>query len=218
MKKNKSLFIILGSGLLMAILFVIGMKMYKGQESERIETIVSDNFKTLVADHAMKKGNPEAKVFVVEFFDPECESCREFNPYMHSIMADYEGKIQLVMRYAPFHGNSIFAIKILEAARKQDKYWEALEILYQHQPEWGNHHNPQPELVWNYLPRLNIDVEKLKSQMEDPAIQKIIEQDQIDGKTLDVRMTPTFFVNGKLVEPFGPDELRMAIDQALKGL
>jgi protein-disulfide isomerase len=137
---------------------------------------------------------------------------------MHSIMADYEGKIQLVMRYAPFHGNSIFAIKILEAARKQDKYWEALEILYQHQPEWGNHHNPQPELVWNYLPRLNIDVEKLKSQMEDPGIQKIIEQDQIDGKTLDVRMTPTFFVNGKLVEPFGPDELRAAIDQALKEL
>lgn len=216
--KNKSFFTVFGAAFLMGIFFVAGSMYYKNQESQRVESIVKDNFKTLVPGHAMRKGSPEAKVFVVEFFDPECESCREFNPYMHSIMADYEGKIQLVMRYAPFHGNSIFAIKILEAARKQDKYWEALEILYQHQPEWGNHHNPRPELVWNYLPRLNIDVEKLKSQMEDPGIQKIIEQDQIDGKTLDVRMTPTFFVNGKLVEPFGPDELRAAIDQALKEL
>jgi len=216
--KNKSFFTVFGAAFLMGIFFVAGSMYYKNQESKRVESIVKDNFKTLVPGHAMRKGSPEGKVFVVEFFDPECESCREFNPYMHSIMADYEGKIQLVMRYAPFHGNSIFAIKILEAARKQDKYWEALEILYQHQPEWGNHHNPRPELVWNYLPRLNIDVEKIKSQMEDPGIQKIIEQDQIDGKTLDVRMTPTFFVNGKLVEPFGPDELRMAIDQALKEL
>jgi len=216
--KNKSFFTVFGAAFLMGIFFVAGSMYYKNQESQRVESIVKDNFKTLVPGHAMRKGSPGAKVFVVEFFDPECESCREFNPYMHSIMADYEGKIQLVMRYAPFHGNSIFAIKILEAARKQDKYWEALEILYQHQPEWGNHHNPRPELVWNYLPRLNIDVEKLKSQMEDPGIQKIIEQDQIDGKTLDVRMTPTFFVNGKLVEPFGPDELRAAIDQALKEL
>jgi protein-disulfide isomerase len=216
--KNKSFFTVFGAAFLMGMFFVAGSMYYKNQESKRVESIVKDNFKTLVPGHAMRKGSPAGKVFVVEFFDPECESCREFNPYMHSIMADYEGKIQLVMRYAPFHGNSIFAIKILEAARKQDKYWEALEILYQHQPEWGNHHNPQPELVWNYLPRLNIDVEKLKSQMEDPGIQKIIEQDQIDGKTLDVRMTPTFFVNGKLVEPFGPDELRAAIDQALKEL
>jgi protein-disulfide isomerase len=216
--KNKSFFTVFGAAFLMGMFFVAGSMYYKNQESKRVESIVKDNFKTLVPGHAMRKGSSEGKVFVVEFFDPECESCREFNPYMHSIMADYEGKIQLVMRYAPFHGNSIFAIKILEAARKQDKYWEALEILYQHQPEWGNHHNPQPELVWNYLPRLNIDVEKLKSQMEDPGIQKIIEQDQIDGKTLDVRMTPTFFVNGKLVEPFGPDELRAAIDQALKEL
>jgi protein-disulfide isomerase len=133
-------------------------------------------------------------------------------------MSDYEGKIQLIMRYAPFHGNSIFVIKILEAARKQDKYWEALEILYHHQPEWGSHHHPRPELVWNYLPRMNIDIEKLKADMNDPSIQKIIEQDQKDGQALNVRGTPTFFVNGKGVEKFGPDYLRAAIDEALMDL
>ena len=164
----------------------------------------------------MRKGNSEAKVFVVEFFDPECETCREFHPYMYDIMSEFEGKIQLIMRYAPFHGNSILAVSILEGARKQDKYWEALEILYQHQPEWGDHHNPRPELIWNYLPRLGIDIERLKNDMKDPAIQKIIEQDLKDGQTLDVRQTPTFFVNGKPLIEFGPDQLKQLIEAELK--
>ena len=213
---KKTILIILSSIILMGGLFFTASYFYKKQTAERIGFKAKENFKTLVPDYAIRKGDPEAKVFVVEFFDPECESCRQFHPYMHSIMNDYSGKIQVVMRYAAFHGNSIFAIKILEAARKQNKYWEALEILFQHQPEWGNNHNPQPDLVWNYLPRLGIDIEKIKLEMNDPAIQKIIEQDTKDGQLLEVRGTPTFFVNEKQLERFGPDLLRQAIDEALK--
>ena len=213
---KKTILIILASVVLMGGIFIAASSLYKKDTAERVGFIAQSNFKTLVPDYAIRKGNPEAKVFVVEFFDPECESCREFHQHMTSIMNDYEGKIQVVMRYAAFHGNSIFAIKILEASRKQDKYWQALEILFQHQPEWGNHHNPQPQLVWNFLPRLGIDVEKIKKDMEDPAIQTIIEQDTKDGQALEVRGTPTFFVNGKVVEPFGPEYLRIAIDEALK--
>ncbi|MBA2405257.1 MAG: DsbA family protein [Bdellovibrionales bacterium] len=213
---NKTTWIIVAALAVLAGFYYAASTFYKTQEAAKVATEVKENSSTLVPDYAIRKGSPDAKVTIVEFFDPECESCREFNPYMHAIMNDYAGKVQLVMRYAAFHGNSIFAIKILEAARKQDKYWEALEIMFQHQPEWGNHHHPRPELVWNYLPRLGIDVDKIKADMEDPAIQKIIEQDTKDGQALSVRGTPTFFVNGKQLEQFGPDFLRAAIDEALK--
>lgn len=214
--KNKTLIAVVASAILLIGLFVVASKMYSSQEAERTSFVARDQFSVFVPEHAIKKGNPEAKVFVVEFFDPECESCREFHPHMTSIMSDYEGKIQLVHRYAAFHHNSVFAIKILEAARLQHKYWEALEILFQHQPEWGSHHNPQPELIWNFLPRLGIDIEEVKKHMEDPSILAIIDQDMKDVQTLNVRATPTFFVNGKMVEQFGPDHLRAAIDEALK--
>lgn len=214
--KNKSLIIIVASAALMILIFVFGTQIYRGHETEKMTFMAEENFKLFVPDHAMRKGNPEAKVFVVEFFDPECESCREFHPFMYDIMSEFDGKIQLVMRYAPFHGNSLFAVAILEAARKQDKYWEALEILYQHQPEWGNHHHPRPELVWNYLPRLGIDIERLKKDMRDPEIQKIIQQDQKDGAVLEVRQTPSFFVNGKPLVNFGPDQLKQLIENELK--
>lgn len=213
---KKAILIIAISIAVMTGLFLAASHFYKNQVAEEIGFKAQSNYKLLVPDYAARKGNSEAKVVIVEFFDPQCESCREFSPFMHSIMQEYEGKIQLVMRYAAFHGDSIFAIKILEAAKKQNKYWEALEILFQHQPEWGNHHNSNPELVWNYLPRLGIDIEKLKQDMQDPGIQNIIEQDTKDGQQLEVRGTPTFFVNGKPLQNFGPDFLRQAIDEALK--
>lgn len=216
MKNKNKLLLIVGSLVVFAGIFYAAVSQFKTAETERLTFISEGNFKTFVPDYAIRKGNPEAKVYVVEFFDPECESCREFHPYMQSILSDYEGKIQVVMRYAAFHGNSEFAIKILEAARKQDKYWEALQIMFQHQPEWGNHHHPRPELLWNYLPRLGIDVERIKQDMEDPKIQEIIAQDAKDGQTLQIRGTPTFFVNGKPVHEFGPDPLRAAIEAEIK--
>ena len=213
---KKAGLIIFASILLMVGIFMMAARIYKKQVSEDVGFKTQVNFKIMVPDYAIRKGSPDAKVFVVEFFDPQCESCREFHTTMQTIMQEYEGKIQLVLRYAALHGDSIFAIKILEAAKKQNKYWEALEILFEHQPEWGNHHNPNPQVLWNYLPRLGIDIEKIKKDMEDSEIQKIIEQDTKDGLQLEVRQTPTFFVNGKPLQDFGPDYLRQAIDEALK--
>lgn len=215
--KNKKVVIsvVLTLSVLIA-LFVVASTLYKNKEAQDLSFKAQNQFKTFVPDYAMKKGSPDAKVFVVEFFDPECESCREMHPHIYSIMSDYEGKIQLVMRYAAFHGNSILAIQILEAARLQGKYWEALEILFQHQPEWGNHHHPRPELIWEFLPRLGIDTEEIKKHLADPKTQEIIAQDTKDGQELHVTGTPTFFVDGKKVEGYGPDPLRAAIDEALK--
>lgn len=215
---KKLLIIVISSVVLLGGIFYAISKVFKAQEAERVGFMAKENFQTFVPDYSIKKGNPEAKVYVVEFFDPECESCRKFHPYMHTLMEDYKGKIQVVMRYAAFHQNSIFAIKILEAARKQNKYWEALEILFQHQPEWGNHHNPRPELLWDFLPRLGIDIEKIKADMDDASIQKIIDEDAKAAELLEVRGTPTFFVNGKPLEQYGPEYLKQAIERELSNL
>ena len=214
--KNKSVLIITLSLVLMASLFFIATQLYQSEQVKSPGFKEREDFKVLVPDYAVRKGSVSAKVVVVEFFDPQCESCREFYPEMDSIMNDYQGKIQLVLRYAAFHGDSIFAIKILEAARKQNRYWEVLEVLYEHQPEWGSHHNPQPDLVWKYLPQANVDLEKLKTDMNNPEIQRIIEQDTKDGQRLGVRLTPSFYINGKALQDFGADFLRQAINEALQ--
>ncbi|MFP5384767.1 MAG: DsbA family protein [Bacteriovoracia bacterium] len=196
--------------------FILASKSYKAEETKRLEFVAKEDFRKFVPEYAPKLGPTNPDVYLVEFLDPECESCRLFFPIVKSILQENEGKVQLVVRYAPFHPNSKFAIKILEAARKQGKYWETLTVLFQHQPEWGSHHHPRPELIWTYLPQAGVDIEKIKVDMTDPAIDEMIEQEVKDLNALGVRGTPTFFVNGRPLETFGVEPLKDLIQEEIQ--
>lgn len=214
MKFNRA-FLVLGVVALAIAGFFLGKRFLESRELARVTEITKSSSDILVRQTAARLGREGAPVTVVEFFDPECESCRAFHPMTKMLLEEFQGKVLFVFRYAPFHPNSRFAIQILEAARKQNRYWETLDTLYQYQPQWGDHHNPRPELIWNYISKLDLDIEKLKLEMNSPEIEEIIKQDTQEGQTLGVRMTPSFFVNGVPLTTFGYEPLRQLIIQAL---
>ncbi|HXH30315.1 MAG TPA: thioredoxin domain-containing protein [Bacteriovoracaceae bacterium] len=197
--------------LLAGVGFFVAIKQYKNQETQRLGFMAEKNFKAFVPDYAPRMGAQDPKVYLVEFLDPECESCRHFHPVVKEIVEEFKQSVQLVIRYAPFHGNSEFAIRVLEGARKQDRYWETLALLFEKQPSWGDHHHPQPELIWTFLAEAGVDVEKIRSSMNDPETSKMIALEVESGKQIGVRQTPTFFVNGKPVEMAGLGDLRLAV-------
>jgi protein-disulfide isomerase len=127
-------------------------------------------------------------------------------------MASNPGKIRLVLRYAPFHKGSDYFVKILEASKKQDKYWETLQVMFDTQPHWASHHHPQPDKIWSFLPSAGLNIEKIRSDMDDPRILEIIRQDIADAQTLSVRKTPSFFVNGKPLLSFGLSQLKALVN------
>ncbi len=209
--KNSNIYLYIGVGALMLSAFIIGGSYYKKSQAENYTFLVKESAEIFVRDYSPRYGNKDAKVFLIEFLDPECESCRMFYPAVKKLITEFDGKVQLVVRYAPFHRNSKVAIRALEAARKQGKYWEAMELLFEHQPKWGSHHNPQPQVIFKLLPQIGLDMDKLNLDMKDPEIGKIIEQDTKDLRQLEVRGTPTFFVNGKPLQRFNFQELRSLI-------
>lgn len=196
-------------------LFSAGAFYYKKVQHEEAQQVAKENYNSLIRPHSPIIGKREAKVTLVEFLDPECSTCREFFPYMKKFLKDYKDHLRLVVRYAPFHANSKFVIRVLEAARKQNKYWETLEVLFYYQPKWGSHHHPRPELIWEFLPKVGLDIEQLKKDMDDPAIAKMIDQDMKDVESLVIAHTPTFFINGHRPEDIHPDELVKLIEQAI---
>ena len=208
--QNKKLLILSSLGILL-LFFFVGVKLYQSNQNEKVQTIAGKDMSVFVRPYSPKLGLDGAPVVLVEFLDPECESCREFSPMVKMLMKEFEGKIQLVIRYAPFHGNSMMMVKILEASRAQGKYWETLDVLFRTQPNWGSHHNPRPELVWTYLPEAGVDVQRIKYDILNPEIEKNLQQDIKDLETLGVKMTPSFFVNGIALDDFGYDQLRSLI-------
>jgi protein-disulfide isomerase len=214
--KNK-VFLVLFSLVVLGGLFFAATKYYRQiQEKQSSSQVEQDHFKTLIRDYSPRLGRASAKVYLVEFLDPECESCRTFYPLVKDLLEQYQGQVQLVIRYAPFHGNSIFAVKILESARKQNRYWETLDVLFRTQPQWGSHHAPRPELIWDFLKEVDLDVVQLKKDMHDSSILNNLEQDVQDVQTLGIRMTPSFFINGKPLLDFGHAQLQEAVKNAVK--
>ena len=209
MKKQS---IVIVAAVVMVLAFVVGASLYRGMQAERVGFLAQENASTLVPDHAPIKGDEDARVYIVEFFDPACETCRVFHAPVERLMAAHPGKLRLVLRYAPFHQGSDVVVKMLEASRKQGKYWETLELMFASQPAWASHHNPQPERLWELLPRAGVDVVRLRADMNDPALDALIEQDLADAATLGARKTPTFFVNGKPLPSFGWEQLQTLVE------
>lgn len=169
----------------------------------------------LVRWHSPSFGNKSARVTVVEWFDPECEGCRAVHPAFEKIMFDYSDRVHFVLRYMPFHKNSLYAASVLEEAREFGKFKEALNILFQRQPEWARHGAPRPELIPAFLENLGIPKEKLERNYVIQKHAAKIKLDEEDGLKVGVRATPTFFVNGEILSELGDEQLRSAINKAL---
>lgn len=211
--KQKTIFVVTAVVLLLA--FVAGTLLYSSQQEKAASQLAEANRAALLRMHSPTLGKADAPVVIVEFLDPACETCRAFYPMVKKLMAENPGKIRLVLRYAPFHNGSDKVVAVLEAARKQGKFWPALEALLASQADWAPHHTPQVALVWKHLEGIGLDMEQMAFDMTSPDLEKVITQDIADARTLKVTKTPEFFVNGQPLPSFGFEQLKMLVDKAL---
>lgn len=208
--------IVLISIISLIVLFVGGGYLYKSNETKKYEAMSKEQAKLFQRDYSMVVGNKDAKLQLVEFFDPACETCAQFHPLVKDIMKKNEGQIKLVLRYAPFHKNSFYAVKMLEGAREQGKFMEALEFMFSTQKYWVKHHEVQFNALWKMLFNVKgLDMEKLAKFMQDKKADARIQQDLKDAEALGATKTPSYFVNGKPLQTFGLEPLIELINSEL---
>ncbi|MBN9318032.1 MAG: thioredoxin domain-containing protein [Devosia sp.] len=171
----------------------------------------------LYRDHAPIIGPTEAKVTITEFFDPSCEACRAFYPIVKQIMELHAGKVRLVLRYAALHEGSDQVVRILEAGRLQDKFIPVLEALLAKQPEWAVHGAPDIEKAWSIAGSAGLDLNKARTDAQTDPVTAVLAQDAADVEAVGLTQTPTFFVNGKPLTDFGPQQLYDLVTAEVQG-
>ena len=204
---NAKKFTVIGLLSIVALFFYLGMNAYQSRVQTAQDVQVKAEQTRLVRMHSPVFGPQNAPVTIVEFFDPACETCRAFYPIVKSLMAKYPDEVRLVIRYAPFHQGSDQVVKLLEAAKCQGKYQTVLEPVLQAQPTWADHHRPNPDLTFEIAKAAGLDIERAREDMARPEMQALLAQDVEDLTALQVSKTPTFFVNGRSLPSFGPDQL-----------
>lgn len=196
--------VLLAAGTALAIL-AVGLWLVLGTRggAQRSEAELA----ALQRPHAAVLGSADAKVAIVEFLDPACETCRQFYPLVKGMLKDNPGRIRLAIRLVAFHPNSDVAVKALEAAKRQDKFWPVLEQLLATQHLWVRNHRVDPDTLMAQLRTVDADFGRLQADMQSPDVARDVAQDLADAKTLKVAATPEYFVNGRGLPEFGWEQL-----------
>lgn len=205
---------------ILAIAVVAVAAFWTGGSSEtREDGSPSPDEVSLVADDTRYLDrSDDATVTVVEFIDFECEVCRAFYPYVEQLREDYEGRIEFAVRYFPMpgHPNSVPAALAAEAAGQQDRFEEMYARLLETQEEWhGTSAVDQAPYFRGLADELGLDLDAYDAAVADDETVMRVAADFEDGRALGVEGTPTFFVDGEVIELTAFEDLERAVVAAL---
>jgi protein-disulfide isomerase len=210
---QKIVFAVVGAILVLA--FFVATLIYRNHQAATQPLVAGQYGAIAERQGAPIKGPADARVTIVEFFDPACETCRDFLPMVTSLINRYPGKVRVMMRYAPLHPGSDQVVKMLEAANQQGKFWPALELLFESQNRWTANHQSQPMRALGILNTLDIDQEQFTGDMNSEKVGSVIAQDVEDAQKMGVRATPEFFVNGQPLPSWGFEQLSQLVEETV---
>ncbi len=104
------------------------------------------------------------------------------------------------------HENAFKAAEAAEAAREQGKYWEYTAKLFANQSALG------VDQLKQYATQVGLDRAKFDAALDSGKFKAQVERDILDGNKLNVRGTPSLFVNGRPVSDISYEGLKRAID------
>lgn len=169
------------------------------QEGERLENQFKNPVKVDVGDSPVR-GPADAKVTIVTFSDFQCPFCQRGAATMDEVLKAYPKDVKLVFKNLPlpFHDKAKPAARAALAAKKQGKFWEMHDLLFKNQQAFSE------EGFVKFAGDLGLDVEKFKTDMAAPELDKTIEAESEQARQLGVNGTPGFFVNGVLISGAQP--------------
>ena len=147
------------------------------------------------------KGNPQAKVVVIEYSDFECPACAAYHTLFGDMVTSYGDKIQFAYRYFPLgqHPVAKLSASVAEAAHRQGKFWEMHNMLFDHQADWAGKPDKAKEIFLGYAKVLKLDIAKFNKDISSAETAAIIEASYQSGIKYGVDRTPSLYVNNTRV-------------------
>lgn len=163
-------------------------------------------------------GSKEPKVVLAEFSDFQCPACGAYYPLMKQIKEDFKDEMAFVYIHFPLksiHANAEKAARASEAAAKQGKFWEMHDIIFEKQKEWDTDLFPFSKFK-QYAQEIGLNTEQFEKDYNSDEVKKIVNKHLSLANKLNLRGTPTFFLQGKMLErnPNSIEEFRSLIEKA----
>jgi protein-disulfide isomerase len=162
----------------------------------------------LLPKDAYAKGNPNAKVVLVEFSDFQCPACLAAKPTVDALFTKHKDKMiflsPLPLDQHPFSHKSSGC----RGCRRSRKILGNVRC-YANQEEFSD------TIFTDLAKQIGLDMTKFEADMKSGTLTNRVTSDQADGTKFGVNSTPSFYLNGKKLELSSFDDLTKAVDEAV---
>jgi protein-disulfide isomerase len=144
----------------------------------------------------------KAKATLIEYADFQCPACAVFSQFVDQARKDFGDNLLIVYRFLPLidaHKNAMTSAQAGFAAYKQNRFWEMNALLYQNQNSWAESDNAQT-IFTGYAKKLNLNLDQFAKDYNSDVAKKFIEAERTEGVSIGITFTPSFFIDGKLIE------------------
>ena len=129
----------------------------------------------------------------------QCTDCRKALEDLRALRERYGDRLELRLRHFPLdkHRHAFAAAQAAEEAVEQGQGWPYAEALLARTAELGERGEP---VLLDVARELGLDVEEFDTALIDGRHILIVDADQAEGKAIGVTGTPTYVIDGELLD------------------
>jgi protein-disulfide isomerase len=194
-----------------------GRYLLRGELSDLSKDPLAENTSKLDLSKSPVLGDPKATVTIVEFADFECPVCRNLHDALRGLLPNYP-QVKLIFKDFPIDQIHPWARTASLAGRctyQQDPaaFWKFYDFIYDKQ-DMVSASNVYDKVV-DFAAQANLNQDAFKACLAAPQTTAEVDASVANGNLLEVRSTPTLFINGRRIVGADPHGIQQYIDYEL---
>ncbi len=164
-------------------------KAAQSRDAQKAPGDSTDNTAIVVEGRAFK-GAEDAKVTIVEYSSFSCGYCNRVRATIDQILENYPDDVKIVYKHFTRGGTDSMTAQATECAGDQGKFWEMHDIIF----DKGSSGD-----VKGYAKDIGLDADSFAECLDSGKYASRVNEDTSEGRSLGIRGTPSFNINGELV-------------------
>ncbi|HEY1470141.1 MAG TPA: thioredoxin domain-containing protein [Candidatus Acidoferrum sp.] len=191
-----------------------GRYLIRGEINDLTTDPLADTVKKIQTANSPVLGNPNAPITLVEYSDFECPVCRNLHDSLRGLLPKYP-QVKVIFKDYPLdtiHPWARTAALAGRCAYQQDPhaFWKMYDSIYDNQDVISA--SNVYDKVMDYAGKAGLNPEVFKACMSAPETTQAIDASIANGNLLEVRSTPTVFVNGRRLVGADPRTVQQYLD------
>ena len=192
------------------------------EETEEEEEKEEDAAATPSSNHII--GTSSQDILVLEAYSLACSACAHHQTLLKQIHEEYSDRVRFQALHYPLgsnFANAEAAHQAIEAASRQDKFWEMHDLFFENQSTWkGMEAGVFDQQIEAYAEEVGLDLTQFRADFASAEVAAIVAGDEQYLDNLGIIGTPTFFLNGDILSSqfFSLEGARQLLDDALNSV